>query len=106
MKNKLFASVFLISSVFGSAFAADVSVDQSGQKFSPDSLTIKSGDTVVFTNKDSMKHNINIVTPSGDSEDKGIQAPGEDLKTTLTAAGEYQVRCKIHPKMKMTITVQ
>ena len=106
MRNKLLLTGAFLAISLSSAFAAEVGVDQTGQKFAPDSLTLKSGDTVTFNNKDDVKHNINIVSPNGDSDDKGIQAPGEAIKAAFPTAGEYQVRCKIHPKMKMTVVVQ
>ena len=106
MRKKLLLASALFTMLLSGAFAAEVAVDQAGQKFSPDSVTLKSGDTIAFTNKDDVKHNINIVNPNGDSDDKGIQAPGEAIKSAFPTAGEYQVRCKIHPKMKMTVVVQ
>jgi len=94
MRNKLLLTSALFAISLSSAFAAEVAVEQAGQKFAPDSVPLKAGDTIVFTNKDDVKHNINIINPSGDSDDKGIQAPGESIKSAFPTAGEYQVRCK------------
>ncbi|MDE3060940.1 MAG: hypothetical protein KGJ06_08005 [Pseudomonadota bacterium] len=87
------------------AFAADVAVDQAGQQFSQSSLTLKSGDTIVFTNKDDVTHNIKVIN-GDDTDDKGLQKPGEIIKANFAKAGSYQVRCGIHPKMKIDVTVQ
>jgi plastocyanin len=106
MRNVLLSAAVLMSVFTAGAVASDVPIDQAGQKFAPDSVSVKVGDTLIFTNKDDVKHNINVISPSGDAEDKGVQAPGENIKQTFTSAGEYQVRCKIHPKMKMTVIVQ
>ena len=85
--------------------AADTQVEQAGQQFSQSSLTLKAGDTIVFTNKDDVTHNIKIIN-GDDTDDKGIQKPGEVIKATFAKAGTYQVRCAIHPKMKIDVTVQ
>lgn len=103
-QSLILACVFAATSL--AAQANDTAIDQAGQKFSPDSVTIKAGDSMTFTNKDDVTHNIHIINAAGDSEDKGLQKPGENIKQTFDKAGEYQVRCSIHPKMKMTVTVQ
>jgi len=106
MRNSLLIAGILLAASTVGVLAADVPIDQAGQRFAPNSVTIKVGDTLVFTNKDDVKHNINVISPGGDTDDKGVQAPGENITHTFPAPGEYQVRCKIHPKMRMTVTVQ
>jgi len=96
----LFSTLFIAQ-----AQAADVSVDQAGQQFSQSSLTLKAGDTLVFTNKDDVTHNVKVIN-GDDTDDKGLQKPGEVIKATFAKPGTYQVRCAIHPKMKIDVTVQ
>lgn len=88
------------------AFAADVPVTQSHTTFDKEEQTVSVGDTVVFQNKDDVTHNIQIVDGNDDVDDKGLQKPGEDIKVTFDKPGAYKVRCAIHPKMKMTVTVK
>ena len=88
------------------AYAADTTVTESHTTFDVDSAKIKAGETIVFSNKDDVTHNIHIQDPEGESDDKGLQKPGEDIKATFAKPGEYKVRCVIHPKMKMVVTVQ
>ena len=105
MRNKLIIAG-LCSVVFVSqAQAADVAIDQAGQQFSQSSITMKAGDTMVFTNKDDVTHNIKLIA-GDDTDDKGLQKPGEVVKVAMAKAGTYQVRCGIHPKMKIDVTVQ
>ena len=87
------------------AQAAETSIDQAGQQFSQSSLSLKAGDTIVFTNKDDVTHNVKIIN-GDDTDDKGLQKPGEVIKTTFAKAGDYRVRCAIHPKMKIDVKVQ
>src|ERR1700678_1839212 len=104
--RKILGVALVVSPLIISASGFAVDVDQASLKFTPDSVNIKSGESVKFTNKDDVTHNIHVITSDGNSDDKGLQKPGEDITETFAKAGEYQVRCSIHPKMKMTVTVQ
>lgn len=86
--------------------AADVAVDQVGQKFSPKEVALAVGDSVHFHNSDDVTHNINVIDPEGDSDDQGLQKPGQDINYKFAKPGTYDVKCSIHPKMKMTVTVK
>ena len=88
-----------------SAPAGEVMVDQVKEKFDKDSLTIKVGDTVTFSNSDPVKHNLTVVTPDEDSKDLGMEQPGGKVSYAPPKSGVYDVRCSIHPKMKMKIKV-
>jgi plastocyanin len=83
------------------AFAATIVV-QKGRAFRPAEISIARGETVTFTNDDSYIHQV-YVTGLFDSEEK---APGENLNETFPDAGTFQVRCHIHPTMKMTVRVR
>jgi len=87
------------------AMAADVDVDQVGQRFSTGSVSIKKGDKVLFKNSDDVTHNINIFDADDNPDDKGLQKPGEIVAVLFDKAGTFSARCAIHPKMKMTISV-
>jgi plastocyanin len=83
------------------AFAATIVV-QKGRAFRPAEVSIARGETVTFTNDDSYIHQV-YVTGLFDSEEK---APGENLNEIFPDAGTFQVRCHIHPTMKMTVRVR
>ena len=89
-----------------SAAAAELTVNQVKEKFDQDGLALKVGDTVNFTNSDPVKHNLTVVTPDEESRDLGMEAPGASVKYQPAKAGVYDVRCSIHPKMKMKIKVE
>ena len=105
MKNIAILAILAVSAS-AAAHAAEVDIDQAGQKFSPDKVTVKSGDTMHFTNEDDVKHNIHVDDESGNSQDMGIQKPGETINKTFDRPGHYQIHCSIHPRMKMTVDVQ
>ena len=87
-----------------SAMAADSSavVSQKGRAFRPLELTVARNESVTFTNEDSFIHQI-YVDGLFDSEEK---SPGENLNESFPRAGTFQVRCHIHPTMRMTVTVK
>ena len=88
------------------AFAAETVVDQHDLKFVPNAVTIAAGDTIRFADSDHITHNITIVGPDGTTEDKGMDRYKEDIVVPFAKAGVYQVHCRIHPTMTMTVTVK
>jgi plastocyanin len=63
--------------------------------FSPSSLTIKAGDTVVWTNSASIFH---TVTPQGHAawSSASTSAPGEVMRMTFNTPGSYAFFCQPH----------
>lgn len=99
-------SVILAASFAVPALAAETVVDQHDLTFVPAAVTINAGDSVRFTDSDHITHNITIQNPDGTTEDKGMDRYGEDISVTFPKAGVFQVHCRIHPLMKMTVTVK
>ena len=85
-----------------SAQAADLTVVQKGRAFHPGEITINRGQALTFTNEDSFIHQI-YVDGLFDSDEKG---PGQNLNETFPGAGTFQVRCHIHPTMRMMVHVK
>ena len=98
-------AIVLMALATGSALAVvRHRVDQSGLRFSMAALRLQRGDSVVFTNSDRSAHNITVrgaMTFNG-----GLQRPGQNLEVPFTAAGQYQVICGIHPRMRMDVEVR
>jgi len=86
------------------ALAANQMIHQQGRMFSSDSITVKKGETITFLNDDSVPHNI-LSTSKGNEFNLGSQAPGSSTDVTFKEAGDVQVLCAIHPRMKMTVKV-
>jgi plastocyanin len=74
-------------------------------KFVPDSITIKSGDTVKWVNKEKRQYH-SVWFESLEKEDPGYFFPGESYSKTFTDKGEFNYRCGPHPKMKGVVTVK
>lgn len=78
-------------------------VDVEGFAFAPTSLTIKAGESVTWTNKDSVGHS---ATADDDSFDTGVFSQGESESVTFDKPGTYSYHCTPHPNMKGTIIVE
>jgi len=104
--------VIIVTAVALTAFsvagrAASWTIDQAGQHFSEKSVVLNKGDAVVFANRDDVTHNITVLDDEDDdSNDLGLQKPGQDLIYRFDKAGRFRVRCIIHPSMKMTVNVK
>jgi plastocyanin len=82
------------------------SISQRGREFHPGELTIKRGDTVQIVNDDGdLLHHAYIDSPKF-SFDSGDQEPGSKTDVTFPVAGDFDVLCAIHPKMKLVVHVQ
>jgi len=86
------------------ALAAEQNITQKDKLFSPATVTIKKGDTLVFENDDDVVHNI-MSTTGGSEFNLGAQKPGAKVSQTFSKAGEVLVICAIHPRMKLTVNV-
>jgi len=82
-----------------------VTVTQKGLLFTPSELHLTKGQSVEFVNDDSTAHNV-TVTGEGITFNGGLQPPGGHVKYTFAKPGSYAAGCGIHPKMKLTITVE
>ncbi len=86
------------------ARAADHTVIVKDRTLSPETVTAKVGDTLVFRNEDEIVHNLYSMTP-GHKFRLGEQPPGQIRKVHLDAPGEMTVRCHIHTIIRMTVIV-
>lgn len=87
------------------AFAKDVVITQKSKSFSETAITIAVGDSLVFKNGDDTAHN--VFSPLEPLKfNLGIQKPGADATHKFETAGVAEIRCAIHPKMKLTVTVK
>ena len=97
----------LICAIFGASLslAADHEIVQKDRSFSQTEISIKPGDKLVFKNTDDVTHNVFSMTP-GMEFDLRRQAPGASSTVPFDKEGVAEVRCSIHPKMKLIVTVK
>lgn len=101
---KLHLALLGLALAAGDAFAADAAhtIVQQGRRFKPGEVTIKAGESLTVTNDDEFIHQI-YVDGLFDSEEK---VPGQNIAETFPRSGTFEVRCHIHPKMKLVVHVQ
>jgi len=83
--------------------SAKVAVTIDNFNFTPGTITVSVGTTVVWTNKDDVPHNVT-------NPDKEFKSPtldtGEKWEYTFKKAGTFEYYCTIHPKMTGRVVVQ
>lgn len=99
------AAVAALMMGVAAAQAAEITVTQRGRKFVPNEVTIKVGDRIKFVNNDNITHNVHSMTKKH-AFDIGGQKVGVVTSHTFTKPGIVKVRCAIHPKMKLIVTVK
>jgi plastocyanin len=85
------------------AFADDAHVIvQQGRAFRPAEVTIARGESLTFTNEDEFIHQV-YVAGLFDTDER---APGQNITESFPETGTFEVRCHIHPKMKLVVHVK
>jgi plastocyanin len=111
-RTKIAVSVVLIScsltglGALGSLAAPQYTVSQKGRQFHPDVLTIKRGETIVIVNDDGDLRHHAYIDSAKFNFDSGDQEPRSKTPITIPVAGDFDVLCAIHPKMKLTVHVE
>jgi plastocyanin len=74
-----------------------------GTRFSPEELTVNSGDTIVWVNKDLIPHTATSKVGGFDSQ---TIATGKSWKYAAKKKGNFPYICTFHPTMKGTLRVK
>ena len=78
------------------------SVTIEGFRFAPEDLTVRPGDTIVWTNKDLFAH---TATAEGKFDSGSIAANGS-WRFTPGKTGEVAYICALHPTMKAMVRIK
>jgi amicyanin len=113
MLRAVFASTVL-GAVVGSILAAGVlfaradsppgTVSIDNFSFAPKELTVKTGTTVTWTNRDDIPHG--IASSNNAFKKSPALDTDESYSFTFTAPGTYQYFCYLHPHMVGSIVVE
>lgn len=76
-------------------------IAQKNRRFSVPEIAIKRGESLTFTNADEFIHQM-YVDGLFDSDER---RPGQTLTEDFPKTGTFEVRCHIHPKMKLVVRV-
>lgn len=81
-------------------------ISQKGREFRPGTITIKRGDSVQVVNDDADLRHHAYVDADNFKFDSGDQEPGSKTNIAFPVAGDFDVLCAIHPKMKLVVHVK
>jgi plastocyanin len=83
-----------------------VTVSQKNRVFSPRAVTVSQGDTIVFLNDDGeLLHHVHSDDPRF-TFDIGEQPAGVPKGVRFNTRGVFDIRCGIHPRMQLQVTVR
>jgi plastocyanin len=80
-------------------------VIQFERAFHPSEVTITRGETLTISNHDEFIHQI-YVNSGVMNFDSNEQPPGQDVLVNFPSAGTFEVRCHIHPRMRLFVHVK
>jgi plastocyanin len=87
------------------AFAEEVVITQKDLRFSKTEVVAKQGDKLVFRNADDFAHNLYSVS-AGTTFGSHMQDAHTTIAVPVETQGEFDVKCAIHPQMKLHVKVQ
>jgi plastocyanin len=73
-----------------------------GMAFNPSTITVKSGTTITWTNKDGVAH---TVTSDNNLFNSGSIGNGGTYSYTFSTVGTFQYHCSLHPEMTAKVIV-
>ena len=73
-----------------------------GMAFTPSTITVTTGTTVTWTNKDGVSHSVTSDTGAFDS---GAIASNGTYSHLFSTAGTFPYHCMVHPSMTATVVV-
>ena len=85
--------------------AAQHVVGQKNRLFSPGALTVKAGDSLMFQNDDAVTHHVYSST-KGQEFNLDTLGPGKSASYTFAKKGRVDVRCGLHPGMRLVVTIE
>lgn len=103
----LLIGIVLISGCIGkqitsTASSSQLSVTIKDFKFNPATVIVKAGETIIWTNEDSVQHTATFT----EKFDSGNLDAGKSFSHTFNEAGTFDYICSFHPYMKGKIIVK
>ncbi len=83
--------------------------EDTGDCYSPSRVTLRSVDTLVWSNDDTSAHTITSGTPQDGPTghfDSSLIMSGAEYRLELDSPGTYPYFCMVHPWMKGTVVVE
>lgn len=74
-------------------------------KFDPPSLTVNTGDTVIWENLDIFPHTVSTTEKNKPKIESGTVPPGKSFSVKFSRTGSVAYFCRFHPVMIGSITI-
>lgn len=112
MKSCIGLAMFILAWAFlpvrpvaanGAHSAANANVTIDNFTFTPQTLTVKVGTKITWTNHDDIPHA--IMSENADFHSKALDTD-DSFSFTPTKPGTYSYFCSLHPKMTATVVVE
>jgi len=84
--------------------SSNVNAEIADFSFKPTTISIKAGDTVVWTQQDGSPHTVTAVS-GPESFESGNLRKDQTFSHTFNTPGTYEYKCSLHPNMKGTVVV-
>jgi amicyanin len=97
------ASIVAALGCVAPAFGADLEVKIDNFTFNPQTITVKAGTTVTWTNEDDIPHTVVATAKAFKSK---VLDSNDTFSFTFTTPGSYEYFCSLHPHMKASIVVE
>src|SRR5918992_4529620 len=88
----------------GSGGGGGAQVSMEGIAFNPSEVSVGVGDTVTWTNNESVAHD--VTADSFSSGEPGGMMSGDTFEHTFEEAGTFDYVCTVHPGMEGTVVVE
>lgn len=105
MRKVIVTALAVLATSAAASAAATMTISQHDKKFDQESITVHVGDEIVFKNDDKVAHNVHSSTPDH-TFNLGLQKPGETAVLEIESSGTFEIRCAVHPRMKMKVVVE
>ena len=111
INRPILASIAAVATLWTVILAGDalgaggVTVSQRGRAFAQRDVQVTRGQVLTFVNDDSFIHQV-FIESSAMKFESGEQEPGTTVEIRFPAAGTFEVRCQIHPKMLLRVDVR
>jgi plastocyanin len=96
-------SVAVAVTFAGPVYAANIEVKIDNFVFNPQTITVKAGDTVLWTNVEKAPHT--VTSKTGVFRSKTLSA-GDKFSFTFATPGTFAYFCALHPHMTASVVVE
>lgn len=104
--GSLLALLSVVAASWADSTSTPYLVSQRGRDFQPNQISIRRGETLRIVNDDADLLHHAYVRSDTFNFDSNDMEPGSKVDIQFPVAGDFNVLCGIHPKMKLSVRVE